>query len=206
MTPDGEVGQWWRAVLALVALAVSVFLIYQIFSSGFGRPSQVITAPTLDPVPPSQTPTPTRTVSRPSQAAAAEPTRASPNIAVISDNFWLTYLPPGLDRTGGGAIEPEPGVEGGWARFGEGDRFVEAQVEHGTMAADWESYRQRTTLVNPRNTTVRGKPAMVGRHPSGGMSIVWLERIGTGAWIRVSDSLSKELLPIAASVRAPVGD
>jgi hypothetical protein len=36
--------------------------------------------------------------------------------------------------------------------------------------------------------------------------IVWLERVGTGARIRVSDSLSRELLAVAASVKAPVGD
>ncbi|NRQ30775.1 hypothetical protein HII36_02835 [Nonomuraea sp. NN258] len=127
-------------------------------------------------------------------------------LAVISDNFWLTYLPAGLERTGGGAIEPEPGVAGGWARFGSADGFVEAQVEHGRVAADWDGYRARTTLLNARATTIRGKPAVVGKHPSGGRMIVWLERVGTGAWIRVSESLGKELLAIAASVKAPVGD
>lgn len=185
MTSEGDVGtngQWWRAVLAFMALAIAVFLIYQIFSSGFGRTSRI---PVSQPVPAPAT---------------------STSLAVISDNFWLTYLPPGLDRTGGGAVEPSPGVEGGWARFGGGDRYVEAQVEHGTVAADWDTYRTRVTLSNARSTTVRGKPALVGKHPSGGMSIVWLERVGTGAWIRVSDSLGKELLRIAASVRAPVGD
>lgn len=184
MTPGGQV---WRAGLAFAALTVSVFLIYQIFSSGFGRTTQVAVAP----------PSPTL------QVAAALPTTT---IAVISDNFWLTYLPAGLDRTGGGAIEPEPGVEGGWARFGGVDRFVEAQVEHGTVAADFDTYRLRVALLDARNTTVRGKPAVVGRHPGGGRAIVWLERVGTGAWIRVSDALSKELLAVAASVRAPVGD
>ncbi|WP_327087741.1 hypothetical protein OIE66_36300 [Nonomuraea sp. NBC_01738] len=189
-----NLGQWWRAVLAAAALAAASLIIYLLFSSGFGRTQRVMTA-----VPPP--------VPQPELVLATTPAPApTAVIAVVSDNFWLTYLPAGLERTGGGAVRPEPGVEGGWARFGTGDRAVEAQVEHGTVAADWETYRKRATLTNPRAITVRGKPAMIGGHPGGGRVIVWLERVGTGAWIRVSDSLSADLLTIAASVRAPVGD
>lgn len=189
-------GQWWRGLLALTALASSVLIVYLLFSSGFGRTRQAtLSAPAPVPPPPAAT-----------APAKIRPSASSTTIAVISDNFWLTYLPPGLERSGGGAVQPEPGVEGGWARFGSGNRSVEAQVEHGTVAADWETYRKRTTLQGARDTTVRGKPAMIGTHPSGGRMIVWLERVGTGAWIRVSDSLAGELLTIAASVRAPVGD
>lgn len=184
-------GQWWRAILAVLALGVTAGVIYELFSSGFGRVQQAVVA----------SPEPTRVVTTPPTQVAATAT-----LAVISDNFWLTYLPAGLDRTGGGSIEQERGVQGGWARFGSTSRFVEAQVEHGTVAADWATYRKRATLVDARSTTIRGKPAMIGRSPSGGRMIFWLERVGTGAWIRVSDSLSKELLPIAASVKAPVGD
>ncbi|MEU4696889.1 hypothetical protein [Nonomuraea dietziae] len=188
MAPDGLVtahGGRWRAALALAALAVTVLTIIAIFSSGFGRTSPVTVVPTLAPTPPSS------------------PTATSPAITVVADNFWLTYLPAGLSRTGGGSIAPEPGVEGGWARYAAGSSFVEVQVEHGTVAADWETYRKRAVLASPRETTVRGKPALVGRHPSGGMMIAWLERTGTGAWIRVSDTLSADLLPLAASVQAP---
>ncbi|MFI6320854.1 hypothetical protein ACIBG8_25175 [Nonomuraea sp. NPDC050556] len=174
MTPDGQV---WRAGLAFTALVVSAFLIYQIFSSGFGRVAT--TRVTIAPLPP------------PVSAAF------TPTIAVVADNFWLTYLPTGLARSGGGA---------GWARFSSAEGFVEAKVEHGAIAAGWDTYRQHVTLLDARNTTVRGKPATVGRDPSGGLAIVWLERVGTGAWIRVSESLRKELLPVAASVRSPVGD
>ncbi|MFI6602680.1 hypothetical protein ACIBHX_41050 [Nonomuraea sp. NPDC050536] len=186
-------GQWWRAILAFLALGVTAGIIYELFSSGFGRVQQAVVA----------SPEPTRVVTPPPAPVRVASTTT---LAVISDSFWLTYLPAGLDRTGGGSIEPEPGVQGGWARFGSASRFVEAQVEHGTVAADWATYRKRATVVDARNTTIRGKPAMIGTSPGGGRMIVWLERVGTGAWIRVSDSLSKELLPIAASVKAPVGD
>ncbi|MFE3447765.1 hypothetical protein ACFXJ8_02425 [Nonomuraea sp. NPDC059194] len=190
MAPDelvADQGGGRRAALALAALGVSVLTIYAIFSSGFGRVATSAVATPAPPTPiPSQAPTPT-----------------APGITVVADNFWLTYLPPGLTRTGGGAVEPEPGVEGGWARYAAGSAFVEVQVEHGTVAADWDTYRQRATVTSPRETTVRGKPAVVGRHPSGGMMIVWLERTGTGAWIRVSDTLAESLTLLAASVRSP---
>ncbi|MFG1709026.1 hypothetical protein ACFLIM_38130 [Nonomuraea sp. M3C6] len=194
MIPEGcGIGQGWRATLAALALAVTALIIYAIFSSGFGRPQRAGVV-TPQPVP----------VSTGRPAAAARVPEAS--LAVVSDNFWFTYLPAGLERDGGGAIKPEPGVDGGRARFGSADRFVEAQVEHGTVAADWASYRKRVAVRDARATTVRGRPAVVGGHPSGGRMIVWLERVGTGAWIRVSDSLSRELVAIAASVKAPVGD
>ncbi|MFC4117409.1 hypothetical protein [Nonomuraea zeae] len=147
--------------------------------------------------------------SRPAAASAAEPSRLTAGgarLAVVSGDFWLTYLPPGLERSGGGTVKAEAGVEGGWARFGTGSRFVEARVERGTVAADWAAYRRRVAVLSPRAISVRGKPAVVGKHPSGGRVIVWLERAGTGAWIRVSDSLGKELVAIAASVKTPVGD
>ncbi|MFD1933013.1 MULTISPECIES: hypothetical protein [Nonomuraea] len=191
MAPDELVadrGGGRRAALALAALAATVLTIYAIFSSGFGR-----VAPSVD------------AASAPTIATPAppDPTATSPGITVVADNFWLTYLPPGLTRTGGGAVEPEPGVEGGWARYASGSTFVEVQVEHGTVAADWDTYRRRATVTSPRETTVRGRPAVVGGHPSGGMMIVWLERTGTGAWIRVSDTLVESLIPLAASVQSP---
>ncbi|MEV4171883.1 hypothetical protein [Nonomuraea sp. NPDC049709] len=192
MIPEGyEIGQGWRAALAGLAFGLTALIIYALFSSGFGRPPRHAgAAPPAVPV-----------AGPPAVAVAAVAT-----LAVISDDLWLTYLPDGLDRGGGGAIERRPGVEGGWAWFGSADRFVEAQVEHGTVAADWDGYRKRATLLNARATTVRGRPAVVGRHPGGGRAIVWLERAGTGAWIRVSDSLGGELVAIAASVKNRVGD
>lgn len=210
MTPAGDQRRGWRAILAFTALAVTIAAIYSIFTSGFGRPTRTTAGPAARPLPTvTVPPEPAPTTARPRGASARAPVRVprpSTTIAVIADNFWLTYLPSDLVRTGGGAIEPETGVEGGWARFGSGERYVEAQVEHGTAAADWTTYRQRLTLTSPRDITVRGRPAMVGEHPSGGKAIAWLERAGTGAWIRVSDALSKELIPIAASVTAPVGE
>ncbi|MBB5075155.1 hypothetical protein [Nonomuraea endophytica] len=175
-------GQWWRAAFSVLALVSSVVALSLVFSADFGQ------QPRPAPLPPAP--------------ALIKPT----TIAVVSDNFWLTYLPAGLERTGGGVIAQEEGVDGGWARFGTGEHTVEAQVEHGTVAAEWETYRKRADLERARETTVRGKPAVVGAHPEGGKMIVWLERVGTGAWIRVSESLAKELLAIAASVKAPVGD
>ncbi|TDD09371.1 hypothetical protein E1292_09820 [Nonomuraea deserti] len=141
-------------------------------------------------------------------AAAAVPARraAAPALAVISGDLWLTYLPTGLVRGAGGTIAPEPGVEGRWARWSAGGDFVEARVEQGAVAAGWAGYRERVAVLNARAITVRGRPAVVGEHPKGGRVIAWLERAGTGAWIRVSDSLAGELLTIATSVRAPVGD
>ncbi|MEV0596795.1 hypothetical protein [Nonomuraea cavernae] len=207
MMPEGpRSGEWRRAALAFGAFGATALIIYGLFSSGFGRPSQTAVA---SPTPvPAVEPAPAAT-SGPGRAAAGRPrVAAAPKatLAVVAGDFWLTYLPPGLRRTGGGAIPPGPGVEGAWARFGSAGRFVEAQVERGTVAADWESYRERVSLADARGATIRGRPALVGRPPSGGRMIVWLERVGTGAWIRVSESLGKELLPLAASVRAPVGD
>lgn len=207
MIPEGPGGgRGWRGLLAAMAFAVTALIIYALFSSGYGRV----------PRPAEETPEPIAVVTSPAPlrrgpgaAGVADLTRVatSPDtLAVVSDDFWLTYLPSGLERTGGGVIEPEPGVEAGWARFGSADGWVEAQVEHGIVAADWQSYRSRVTVLDARDTTVRGKPAVVGRHPNGGRVIAWLERVGTGAWIRVSESLGKELLPVAVSVKAPVGD
>ncbi|WP_327585766.1 hypothetical protein OHA25_01055 [Nonomuraea sp. NBC_00507] len=210
MIPEGrDGGRGWRAVVAALAFAMAGLIIHALFSSGFGR----IARPAEE-APPPLAVAPPETRLGGDQAnvrpASAEPTRGSDSrggvLAVISDDFWLTYLPAGLERSGGGVIEPEPGVKGGWARFAAAGRFVEAQVEHGMVAVDWQSYRSRVTLLDARDTTVRGRPAAVGRHPNGGRMIVWLERVGTGAWIRVSDSLSGELLAVAASVKAPVGD
>ncbi|TMR89459.1 hypothetical protein [Nonomuraea basaltis] len=227
MIPEARnTGQAWRAAVAALALAVTAFIIHAIFTSGFGRPPRpavetpepvaAATPPAgrTDPFQPDGGADPSQpgggAPSKSGPSAAAEPARVvvpqTATLAVISDDFWLTYLPRGLERSGGGVIQPEPGVEGGWARFGSADRFVEAQVEHGVVAADWQSYRSRVTVLDARDTTVRGKPAVVGRHPSGGRLIVWLERVGTGAWIRVSESLGKELVAVAASVKAPVGD
>jgi hypothetical protein len=136
-------------------------------------------------------------------AARPSPVRASGRDAlwVVSDGFWLTYLPEGLARSGGKVT-----ASAARATFGSAGRVVEVQVEHGTVATDWGAYRKRITVLDARATTVRGKPAVAGRHPGGGRVIAWLERPGTGAWIRVSDSLSSELAAIAASVKAPVGD
>ncbi|TMR23191.1 hypothetical protein ETD86_08765 [Nonomuraea turkmeniaca] len=191
-------GRGWRAAVAMVAFGATGLIIYALFSSGYGR---IARPAEKAPLPLAVAPLETRLDGSP-----AEVRPASAALAVVSDDFWLTYLPAGLDRSGGGAIEPEPGVEGGWARFGTAGRFVEAQVEHGIVAADWQSYRSRVTVLDARDTTVRGRPAAVGRHPNGGRVIVWLERTGTGAWIRVSEPLSGELVAVAASVKAPVGD
>lgn len=204
---DGTRGQALRATLAFLALGAAASIIYGLFSSGFGRVHHI----------PVGAPPPVRTGAPPPVAGGASapaPVRgatvtastAAARIAVVSNDFWLTYLPAGLDRAGGGAIEPD---QGAWARFapktGPG-AYVEVRVEHGPMAADWLTYLRRTSLRAPRDTTVRGRPALVGRYPGGGLMIAWLERTGTGAWIRVSESLSEELLRVAASVKAPVGD
>ncbi|NUO99685.1 MAG: hypothetical protein HOV97_40205 [Nonomuraea sp.] len=180
-----DVGQGRRALLAGLAFAVTALIIYALFSSGFGRPRPPSAGGAYVPAPP------------PPAVAAPEPV-----LAVVSDDFWLTYLPRGLERSGGGTIEPD----GGWARYGTAGRYVEARVDRGTVAADWDTYRKRVTVLDPRPTFVRGRPAVVGRHPGGGRMIVWLERAGTGASIRVSESLGGDLVTIAASVRAPVGD
>ncbi|MFI6501882.1 hypothetical protein [Nonomuraea typhae] len=174
-------GRWWRAAFSVLALVSSVVALSLVFFTDFGRDARPASPP-------------------PPSPALIDPTA----IAVVSDDFWLTYLPAGLERTGGG--DAASGTAGGWARFGTGDRTVEAQVEHGTVAADWETYRKRAVVRSARETTVRGRPAVVGAHPDGGRMIVWLERAGTGAWIRVSEALANELLAIAASVKAPVRD
>ncbi|MFD1537330.1 hypothetical protein [Nonomuraea guangzhouensis] len=209
MMPEGGTsGQALRAMLAFLALGVTASIIYGLFSSGFGRVHPVpVGAPSLvrtgGPAPvaggataPAPAPAPVRGAS----------VTASTRIAVVSNDFWLTYLPAGLDRADGGAIEPD---QGAWARFAPKTKsggYVEVRVEHGPVAADWLTYQRRISLRTPRDTTVRGRPALVGRYPGGGLMIVWLERAGTGASVRVSESLGEELLRVAASVKAPVGD
>ncbi|MEU1720684.1 hypothetical protein ACNF49_00125 [Actinomadura sp. ATCC 39365] len=194
MIPEGAgvAGQGRRALLAGLAFAVTALAIYALFHSGFGRPHPPSAGSAYVPAPPLKAPP------RPGAAAA----RPEPPLAVVSDDLWLTYLPRGLRRSGGGPVAPD----GARARYGTTKRYVEAQVEHGTVAADWDTYRAHAGVLDPRETTIRGRPAVVGAHPGGGRVIAWLERPGTGAWIRVSDSLGGELLPIAASARAPVGD
>ncbi|SDM53312.1 hypothetical protein [Nonomuraea jiangxiensis] len=177
MIPQGrELGQGRRALLALLALGVTALSIHAIFASGFGR------------------------LPAAGRGTAAGP--AEPVLAVVSGDFWLTYLPAGLERGGGGAIRQEPGVAGEWARFRSAGGFVEARVEHGAVAGGWASYRERVAVPGAREITVRGRPAVAGRHPGGGLMIAWLERAGTGAWIRVSDSLSGDLMAIAASAKS----
>ncbi|MFI6476446.1 hypothetical protein ACIBH1_00855 [Nonomuraea sp. NPDC050663] len=185
MIQEAASGRWWRATVALLALAASVLAIGQLFSSGFGRTAApAIVQPRLVPLTMPPTPSP------------------SPTIAVISDDLWLTYLPGGLERTGGGLVEPASGVHGGRVLFGGGDRSVEVQIEHGSFG--WDAFLARNAVLDARPVIVRGKPAVVGRHPGGGRLIVWLERLGTGAWIRVSESLAADLLTIALSAKSPV--
>ncbi|MEV0622500.1 hypothetical protein AB0I81_54930 [Nonomuraea sp. NPDC050404] len=199
MIPEGHgIGQGGRAALAALALGVTSLIIYALFSSGFGSLPRVA-LPTPEPVP-VPAPVPPAVLDPPPVAAAGSA------LAVITGDLWLTYLPAGLVRSGGGIIRGWPGVAGAMARFTSADGFAEAQVEHGTAAASFADYRRRVTVRDARPTTVRGRPAMVGRHPAGGRMIFWLERPGTAAWIRVSDSLGGELVPIAASVKTPVGD
>ncbi|MEO3799212.1 hypothetical protein [Nonomuraea sp. B1E8] len=229
MIPEARAGrQGWRTALAALAFAATALIIYGLFSSGFGRPPRAAVEtpqPVPAPSPADDRPPATAAGDRPpatavegrtpapaaedrAAAAAAVPARraVAPALAVISDDLWLTYLPAGLARSGGGAIGPEPGVEGRWARWSAGGDVVEARVEQGSVAAGWARYRERVAVLNARPITVRGRPAVVGEHPEGGRMIAWLERAGTGAWVRVSDSLAGELVTIATSVRAPVGD
>jgi hypothetical protein len=218
MTSDGPAGglhRGWRALLALLALAATAATIHAIFASGFGRPHPPprlaarppATEPPTAAPPPVSTPLPPRRRYGVLPAGERVPVRLSgAALAVVADGFWLTYLPEGLRRTGGGVVESEPGVEGAWARFGTAARYVEVQVEYGAVAAGWRAYRRRIALTGARDITVRGRPALVGGHPSGGLGLLWLERPGTGAWIRVGDALAGELVEIAASVRAPVGE
>ncbi|MEO3891128.1 hypothetical protein [Nonomuraea sp. B5E05] len=227
MIPEARAGrQGWRTALAALAFAATALIIYGLFSSGFGRPPraavetpQPVPAPSpADDRPPATAAgegvtaaegrTPTPAAEDRAAAAAAVPARRAvvPALAVISDDLWLTYLPAGLARSGGGAIGQEPGVEGRWARWSAGGDFVEARVEQGAVAAGWARYRERVAVLNARAITVRGRPAVVGEHLKGGRMIAWLERAGTGAWVRVSDSLAGELVTIATSIRAPVGD
>lgn len=186
MIPAGHhLGQGRRAVLTALAFGVTAVIIYALFSSGFGRlPRSAAPMPM---------PVPVREVGPPARPMGA----AVPALAVVSDDLWLTYLPRGLENSRAG---------GASARFGTAGRFVEARMERGTVAAGWDGYRERITVLDARATTVRGRPAVAGRHPAGGRVIVWLERPGAGAWIRVSDSLGGELAAIAASAKAPVGD
>ncbi|PRX63359.1 hypothetical protein B0I32_111355 [Nonomuraea fuscirosea] len=231
-----ELGQGARAALAGLALGVTALIIYGLFSSGFGRPPRLALptprpapalppepAPASDPAPASEpvagpasgvasgasAPGPAATgpgSERPAAAGAVGP-RPVRALAVVSGDLWLTHLPSDLERAAGGVLARRPGVESGaWARFGGAGRFVEVQVERGTVAAGWDRYRTRVAVRAARAVTVRGRPALVGRHPAGGRVIVWLERPGMGAWVRVSDSLSDDLLAIAASVQARVGD
>ncbi|MGW0807499.1 hypothetical protein [Nonomuraea sp. NPDC002799] len=215
MMPEGlggGIGQGWRAVFATVALGVTAFVIYGLFASGFGRPRPAASVPVVLEAPaPTAMETfapsaPVPSVSVPSASGAVGPVRGVSSVqatlAVISDDLWLTYLPAGLVRGGGQAIRGP----GDWAMFRSSAGYVEGHVEHGAATASWQSFRERIGLLNAHVTTVRGKPAVIGAHPGGGLLIAWLERAGTGAWIRVSDSLGKELLAIAASARAPVGD
>ncbi|MEV0383235.1 hypothetical protein [Nonomuraea sp. NPDC050643] len=188
MISEGQdIGQVPRAALAALALAAAAVTIYLLFSTGFGRPPSAAMEPPR-PAPPPRAP--------------GGVTTLETALGVVSGDFWLTALPKGLEREGGGAIAPR----GGWARFGSAAGFVEARVDHGDVAAGWNDYRGRISLLNARPTTVRGRPAVAGRHPAGGRVIAWLEREGTGAWIRVSDSFGRELVALAASVQAPVGD
>ncbi|MEU7863572.1 hypothetical protein [Nonomuraea sp. NPDC049141] len=212
MMPEGGTsGQALRAMLAFLALGVAASIIYGLFSSGFGQVHPVpVGAPppvrTDGPSPVAGGATAPAPAPAPVRGVTVTASSASARIAVVSNDFWLTYLPAGLDRADGGAIEPD---QGAWARFAPKTKpggYVEVRVEHGPVAADWLTYQRRISLRTPRDTTVRGRPALVGRYPGGGLMIVWLERTGTGAWIRVSESLSDELLRVAASVKAPVGD
>ncbi|MEW9554393.1 hypothetical protein [Nonomuraea sp. NPDC050783] len=201
MIPEGHTGgQGWRAALALLAFAVTAVAVYGLFASGFGR----LPPPGARPATPSAALAPDSPA--PAGAAAGAPARERPALAVVTAGFWLTYLPPGLRRSGGGTIGADPDATGGWARFGTPGRYVEAWVEHGAVAADWPRYRSHVRVLDARAVTVHGRPAVAGRDPRGGRVLAWLERAGTGARIRVSESLGKELLAVAASARAPVGD
>ncbi|MEV5560592.1 hypothetical protein AB0L44_43745 [Nonomuraea wenchangensis] len=216
MIPDGRVygqepadgtayagGQGRRAALAALAFTATAVAIYGLFASGFGRvrppeaeePAAAAQGPPA-PAPPPRTPTP---------EPAAPP---APTLAVIADGFYLTYLPPGLKRTGGGTFGPGAG---GWARYApagsaQSGRYVVARVDRGPVAADWPSYRAHAAVLDARETVVRGRPAVVGRDPRGGRTIAWLERRGTGVRVRAGETLRKELLAVAASVKARVGD
>ncbi|QYC38452.1 hypothetical protein Nocox_04120 [Nonomuraea coxensis DSM 45129] len=203
--PASADGQGRRAALAALAFAVTAMAIYGLFASGFGRirpPARPVEPAAAAQGPPAPAPS--------ARPAPAEPAPAAPVLAVIADGFYLTYLPPDLRRTGGGTLGPGAG---GWARYapekpeaaGPG-RYVEARVERGPVAADWSRYRSHVAVLNARDTLLRGRPAVVGRDPRGGRTIAWLERPGTGLRVRAGESLGKELLAVAASVKAPVGD
>ncbi|MFF0769523.1 hypothetical protein ACFYUK_11565 [Nonomuraea wenchangensis] len=197
-------GQSGRAALAALAFAATAVAIYGLFASGFGRvqppdpagePAAAGQGPPA-PAPPARTPSP----------KPAEP--PAPTLAMIADGFYLTYLPPGLKRTGGGTFGAG---EGGWARYapagsGQSGRYIVARVDRGPVAADWPRYRSHAGVLDARATVVRGRPAVVGRDPRGGRTIAWLERRGTGVRVRAGESLRKELLAVAASVKARVGD
>ncbi|AQZ66949.1 unnamed protein product [[Actinomadura] parvosata subsp. kistnae] len=206
MIPEGHhTGQGWRAALAVLALGATAFIIYALFSSGFGRLPRAA-VPTPEPVLAEPEPEPESgpepEPERPAGAGVGQPAPPrAPVLAVVAADFWLSYLPDGLARSGG-----EVTATGARARFGSAGGFAEVQVEHGTVAADWDGYRHRLTVLDARATTVRGRPAVAGRYPGGGRVLAWLERPGTGALVRVSDSFGRELAAIAASVKAPVGD
>ncbi|NUW38036.1 hypothetical protein HTZ77_42560 [Nonomuraea sp. SMC257] len=166
------------------------------------------------------TPTRTPTGAPAGPAQAPPPPGRAPTLAVVSGDLWFTHLPAGLTRTGGGAADTGPGTRTVWAVWaarpsygpapkaagsGAGDRFVEARADYGAIAASWAAYR-RTAPPGSRETVVGGRPAMVGRDPRGGRTVVRLVRPGTGVRVRVGEPLAGELLPVAASVRSPVGD
>ncbi|MEV5329381.1 hypothetical protein AB0K67_35070 [Nonomuraea sp. NPDC052634] len=188
-----DLGQAGRGALAALSFAAAALAIYAIFSSGFGRvPRAAIRAPEPLPVP-----APLPATTPPAAGSVAVPGPAE-TVAVVSERLWLTYLPGGLVRTGG---------DGGTARFASAaGGFVEARVTRGAAALDWARFRGGIAVRDARPTAVRGRPAVAGRHPQGGRMIAWLERPGTGVSIRVSESLGGELLALAASIRAAVGD
>ncbi|GAA2309307.1 hypothetical protein GCM10010149_69350 [Nonomuraea roseoviolacea subsp. roseoviolacea] len=228
-------GQWWRAALALGAFGVAAAAVYGIFSSGFGRPPRAAALdPPPPPVessprtpPPGVVPSPAGAPAGPAQAPP--PPGPASTLAVLSADLWFTHLPAGLTRTGGGAADTGPGTRTVWAvwsarppsgpgikaaghgtdtraaGYEAGGRFVEARADHGAIAASWAAYR-RTAPPGSRETAVGGRPAMVGRDPRGGRTVVWLVRPGTGVRVRVGEPIAAELLPVAASMRSPVGD
>ncbi|MBF8194616.1 hypothetical protein ITP53_54980, partial [Nonomuraea sp. K274] len=95
MISEGQdIGQGPRAALAALALFVTALIIYALFSSGFGRPQPA------GPLPESVPPLP---AAPPGASPVAEPARPR-TFEVLSGDVWLTYLPGGLARRGGGAL------------------------------------------------------------------------------------------------------
>nr|WP_055505069.1 hypothetical protein [Nonomuraea pusilla] len=213
MAPEGRtIGRGTRAALALAALGVTASTVYALFVSGFGRPGET-------PAPPASAPS--ALVAEPGAAGVAGPPRltvpdAGPvtpeavTLEVVADGLWLTYLPPGLSRTGGGPISGGAGAEGDTAVYGPRGRRLEARVERGGAATSWRTFRAAVTAgAGPRQareTVVRGRPAVVATTRGGGRMIAWLERPGLGVEVRADAPLAGELLAVAASARTPVGD